>query len=261
MVARIKGGSGILYNDNTTYIYYFTTYLNPAIQPNAIIPQRSFRSNYSSVKNNTDNLRLEQSFTSTDYLVNGSNSLKLDYIGNLESCTAYLDYVEFYYPSDFTAVNNYLYFYTNTIGQVVNFNINNFNTSDVKLFDISDPSNVVEISTNGIQNSNLAIKLDLTDNTPRRLIASSLTSPSIKNITSISLFTPTKNLFDQSIQSELIVITPPNYEIMGEEIVNLRNSGDLPISRESGKYRRYLFLFWQWCKGSDGYQKFYQTCL
>lgn len=230
LVVRLKGGSGILYNDNTTYIYNFTTFLNPAIQPNPIIPQRSFRSNFSSVNNNTDNLRMEQPFTSTDYLLNGTNTLKLDYIGNLESCNAYLDYVEIYYPGDFSVTNNYLEFYTNTIGQVVNYNINNFNTSDVKLFDISDPTNVIEISTNGIQNNNLSFKLDLTDNTHRRLIVSSLTSPTINNVSSMSSFTPSKNLFDQSIQAELIVITPPNYTNYGEEIINLRNSGESPIS-------------------------------
>jgi peptidase C25-like protein/flagellar hook capping protein FlgD len=230
LVVRLKGGSAVLYSDNSSYSYYFTTYLNPVNQPNAIVPQRFFRSSRSIAQNDADYLRIEQSFNSTDYLLNGSNTLKLDYIGSTESCNAYLDYVEFYYPGDFTATNDYLSFYTNTIGQVVSYNINNFNTSDVKLFDISNPTNVTEISTGGIQNNNLSFKLDLTSNTNKRLIASSLTSSEINNISSISLFTPSKNLFDQSIQGELIIITPPNYMSYGDEIVNLRNSGEIPIS-------------------------------
>ncbi|MCK5033938.1 MAG: hypothetical protein KAS18_09900, partial [Calditrichia bacterium] len=221
MVIRFKGGSGILYGDNSTYTYYFTTYLNPSITPQSI-----FSLNFI----NERAYSKEFLFNSNDFLINGSNTLKLDYIGNLESCNAYLDYVEFYYPGDFAASNNYLLFYTNTTGQVANFNINNYNTSDVKLFDITDPVNVTEISTNGIQSGNLSFKLDLTDNLHRRLIASSLTSSAIKNVSSLSLFTPTNNLFDQSIQAELIIITPPAYMSYGEEIINLRTSGDLPIS-------------------------------
>ena len=223
IIFRFKGGSKIFYNpnDHNTYQYTFVTYINPSLNPQAI-----FSTNFINERSHTK----ESSFTSTDYLINGTNNIKLDYIGNLESCNAYLDYAEFYYPSDFSAINNYLSFYTNTLGQVANFNVNNYNTTDIKLFDISDPANVIERSANGLQNGNLSFKLDLTDNTPKRLIASSLTSAAIKNVTSLSVFVPNKNLFDQSIQSELIVITSPGYMNYGEEVVNLRNSGEAPIS-------------------------------
>jgi len=243
LVIRLKGGSGILYSDRSSYTYYFTTFLNPAIQPNPIIPQRSFRSTSTSVQNGSDNLRLEASFSSTDYLINGQNTIKLDYIGSNESCNAYVDYVEFYYPGDFSASNNYLSFYTNTLGQVVNYTVSNFTNTDVKLFDISDPTEVTEIITTGVQNTNLSFKLDLSENIHRRFIASSLSSSEIKNVSSISLFTPTKNLFDQSVQGELIVITPPNHTGYGDEIVQLRNTGENPISGTTVNTEDIYFWF------------------
>lgn len=219
---KFKGGSGIKYKDDLNYQYSFTPYLNPAQNPTAIIPTTFFREERS--------LTVEKTFTSTDYLLNGQNTLKLDYTGNYESCSAHLDWVEFYYPQDFTAISNYLSFYTNTLGQIVEYNISGFTSTDVRIFDISDPLNVSFLTAGSLQGGTQNFKLDLTANEHKRLIAASLTSSTIKNINNISEFNPTKDLYDQSLSAELIVITHPSYVDYAQEIVNLRNSGEFPIS-------------------------------
>jgi len=222
ILIRFKGGSGVKHDDNTYYKYWFTTYLNQSLNANALVPIDNF------IKSNA--MLKSSAFTSTDYLKNGQNTLYLDYSANLESCIAYLDYFEFYYPSDFTAANNYLSFYTNTTGQVVSYNISGFSLSDVKLFDISDPLNVSIVTVNSFQDGELNFNLDLNDHNNKRLIASSLTSSQIYTVPNITGFTPTRDLYSQSIQAELLIITPPSFVSYAEEIVTLRNSGEFPIT-------------------------------
>jgi hypothetical protein len=222
MRIKFKGGSGLRYLDDDPYRYYFSVWINSDKAPSAIISEYLLREERWAI--------LEREFLSTDYLKEGSNSVYIKYTGNFESCNAYLDWIEFFYPRNFVVENNQLLFYTNSTGQIVHYDIGGFSQEDIKIFDISNPVEVKILnSSTGVQNGTLGFNLDLRDNKSRRLLVSSLNSGDIINVTSISSKQPKINLLDPSLAADLIIITHPSFEPYANEIKNLRENGFDPI--------------------------------
>ena len=93
---------GIKYADNEVYEYFFRIYLNSSINSTPVFPN--------SILNKRESRIFEKSFIGSEYLLNGNNTLSINYSANLQECNAYLDWVEFFYPQEFRAVNNYLSF-------------------------------------------------------------------------------------------------------------------------------------------------------
>jgi hypothetical protein len=223
MNIKFKGGSGVKYLDNDPYRYNFSVWINSDKAPSSVISD--FRIDRYQFDTATIN------FNSTDYLKNGLNSLYIKYTGNLESCNAYLDWVEFYYPRDFTAVNNQLLFYTRSTGQIVHYDITGFSSQNVNLYDISNPVDVKILNTSsGVQNGTFGINLDLNHGLARRFLASAPNSSEIINVTSLKKHQPRKNLMDPALNADLIIITHRSFESYANEIAELRGQGFDPIS-------------------------------
>jgi hypothetical protein len=222
MMIKFKGGSGLKYLDDDPYRYYFSVWINSDKAPSSVITDFPVREEHSEIAS--------LQFNSTDYLKEGNNSIYIKYTGNLESCNAYLDWIEFHYPRDFEAINDQLIFYTNSTGQIVHYNIGGFTRQDVFLYDISNPVDVKIINTpSGVQNGILSINLDLSDTIPKRILVSSLNSGKIVNVNSLSRRQPRLNLMDPTLHADLIVITHPSFESYANEIVDLRENGFDPI--------------------------------
>ncbi len=222
MRIKFKGGSGLVYLDNDFYRYYFSVWLNPTKAPSSLITNQSLSEEKS--------VTVERNFSSGDYLVNGTNSVYIEYTANFEKSHAYLDWIEFYYPRDFSALNNQLGFYTNTVGQIVNYTINGFSQTDIKLFDVTDPVNVNLLQTQAnVSNGSLSFNLDLSDGGNRRVFVTSLTSSEITNISSLRSYQPDKNLMDPSHFADFIVITHPSFISYAEEVVELRQNSTDPL--------------------------------
>ena len=223
MDIKFKGGSGVHYLDDDPYRYYFSVWLNSDIQPAALF------TNFQVYRHDSKHIR--SNFMSTDYLKEGTNSVYIKYSGNLESCNAYLDWVEFYYPRDLRAVDDQLIFYSNLSGQIIHYDVGGFNKQDIELFDISDPVNVKLLQTTStVQNGNLGFNLDMSDNIKKRLLLSSLNSNQITGIKSLIRYEPHLNLMDVSLSADLIIITHRSFESYANEIVNMRENGFDPIS-------------------------------
>jgi len=223
MDVKFKGGSGIKYLDDDRYRYYFSVWLNSDKAPSALITNFEVREESSGT--------VETNFISTDYLKEGSNSVYIKYTGNYESCNAYLDWVRFFYPRNFTVVKNQLMFYTNTLGQMVHYDIGGFTRQDVELYDITNPVDVKILQTaSTVQNGILGFNLDHSENMAKRYLVSSLNSSEIINVTSLSKYEPRLNLMDQSLSADLIIITHKSFESYANEIVELRANGFDPIS-------------------------------
>jgi hypothetical protein len=223
MNIKFKGGSGIEYFDTDPYRYYFSVWINPDKEPSSLISNRVLAEERSII--------FEREFISTEYLKEGTNSVYIKYTGNYTKCNAYLDWVEFIYPRNFTAVNNQLIFYTNTLGQIVHYDIGGFTRQDVEIYDISDPLNVKRLQTTSVvQNGTIGFNLDLSDNEAKRLMVSSLNSNEIKTINSLIKHQPRLNLMDASLSADLIVITHPSFESYANELVEMRANGFDPIS-------------------------------
>ena len=222
MVISFKGGSGLKYLDDDNYQYYFTAWINPDKATSPIFSSYYLREEKSAA--------VQRSFVSTDYLQEGLNSVYIQYTGNYENCNAYLDWVEFYYPREYTAKDNQLIFYTQSTGQTISYTISGFSSTEALLFDITDPVNVNLLQTeSSVQGGNYSFHLDLSDNRPRRLIASSATSGAIKNISGLVQYHPTDNLMDPMQSTDLLIITDPSFRSYASEIVTLRANEPDPI--------------------------------
>jgi len=220
---KLKSGNAIRYDDPMKYYYDFTVLLNQGASGKPILVNQRLSSRYSKI--------FETSFIDNNYLLNGNNTLTFNYSANLQDCNAYLDWVEFYYPHDFTAVNNYVQFYTNTLGNITSYSINNLSADNLLLFDITKPAKVKILETGAtVSGGNLTFNLDLTANLPGRLLLASLTSPNIKQISTLSPFTPDKNLLDPGFAADMVIITHPSFESYAEELVTLRSRGREPLS-------------------------------
>jgi hypothetical protein len=220
---RFKGGSGIRYGDNAVYNYCFTTYLNPTRNPAALLPTRCF--------SDESALEISANINSADYLVNGENTIQYNYTGNTDACNAYLDYVEFYYPRDFAAVNNSLTFFTNTVNQVVNYSVSNLSLSDLRIFDLTDPVNIRMITPSGsVSGGTLNFNLDLRGSDERRIMLSSLTSSMIRTVSRISAYRPQTDLLDTQNQADILVVTHPSFRAYAQELLDLRASDPEPLT-------------------------------
>jgi hypothetical protein len=223
MTIKFKGGSGLIYLDNDPYRYYFSVWINPDKAPSPIITNGQLREELS--------VEWTRTFNSTDYLVEGTNAVYIQYTANFESCTAYLDWVEFLYPRDFLAINNHLSFYTNSLGQIVHYSLDGFTDNNVLLFDISDPVAVKILQTgSAVQGGVINFNLDLSDNEPKRLLATTPNSNEITNISTLSSYQPDENLMDPSHSADLIIISPRSFKSYAEEIVELRANETKPLN-------------------------------
>jgi len=223
MNIKFKGGSGIHYGDNDLYSYYFSVWLNSNKVSSPLISEYLLREENIGIVNTN--------FNSTDYLEEGTNAVYIKYTGNYESCNSYLDWIEFFYPRNYIAVNNHLIFYTNSIGQVVHYDIGGFTQPDVEFFDISDPLNVeILLTTSTVQNGAIGINLDLSDNVAKRVLVCSQNSSEITSVNSLTKYQPRLNLMDPSLAADLIIITHRSFEPYAQEIVEMRSNGDDPVS-------------------------------
>jgi hypothetical protein len=210
---RFKSGNNILINseDEASCRYYFTVNLNQ----NPILINKYLSDRVSTI--------FPYSSSASDFLVNGTNTINIQYRGNREDCVAYLDWIEFYYPRKLTAKEDFLEFYTNHLGEIVHYRVDGFKKTDLALFDISNPTDVKLINTSGImENGVYSFNLDLRDNIHRKFIISSLTSSNITEITTISAYSPTKNLLATNNGADFIIITPSIFMEYAQELVELR---------------------------------------
>jgi hypothetical protein len=222
MRLKVKSGNGIRYLDPAKYNYRFTVYLNPTKNSVPLLSNRLLNSRVDST--------YTVAFNSDEYLVNGNNTMKVEYRGNLTDCNAYMDWVEFYYPHPLSVTDNALNFFTNTGGQPVRYGITGFSATDARMYDITNPVDVtIRDNETGIQNGIFDITLDLSDGQPRHLLITSLNSPAVKTVSNLVAFETGVNLLANSLGADLLIITHPSFLSYAEEIAALRSSGRDPL--------------------------------
>ena len=102
MNIKFKGGSGLLLGKDNPYRYIFSVWINPNKVASPIISNQ--------ILSEENSITIPRTFNSIEYLKEGLNSVYIQYTGNYEDCEAYLDWIEFLYPRDFSAVKNQLFF-------------------------------------------------------------------------------------------------------------------------------------------------------
>lgn len=87
--------------------------------------------------------------------------------GNSPNVSGYYDFYEILYDRWFTADNNTLRFNTPDTSATVEFQINGFSTSDIKIFDVTESSNINLVSPISLSNGTLRFQSTVTSGSPK----------------------------------------------------------------------------------------------
>lgn len=209
---RLKGGSGITYGDDESYRYNFTVALNSSILLNNVSFNEEFLKDY------------ERTISEPTSINNGQNTLNIQYSGNLDACSAYLDWFELYYPRPFTAINDYLNFYTKDISNIQRYRITNIiETNNVYLFDVSNPVEpIILLQDVPVQGGQMTFDLPALSE-HKNLIVSSLNSTEINTITNLQRYQANQDLLNPANQADFLIITHKTFVPYAEQIAQLRS--------------------------------------
>jgi len=208
---KLKGGSNIRYSETGTYRYTFDVYLND----NQLINNYSFT--------NASSVTREVIISDLSLLRNGQNTVTIQYAGDVEACTANLDWFELNYPRAFTAENNSFKFYTANYSQPLQYTISGFaGSADVYVFDVTDPVNPLLLAEN-LQAASGTVSFDLgVSDGPREILVSSLASSEINNVSRLTAVQRTQDLIAASNQADYIIITPESFLPYARQLADLR---------------------------------------
>ncbi|MEZ4821494.1 MAG: hypothetical protein R2942_03415 [Ignavibacteria bacterium] len=118
--------------------------------------------------------------------------------GNSPNVAGYYDYMELLYDRNFSADNNLLRFNSPDTNGTVEFQINNFNSQDLKIFDVSDQTNVNIINPISYSNGTVKFQSEIIAGDPKEFYA--IGSNNYFSPVSISGRVPNQNLKGEPAQ-------------------------------------------------------------
>jgi hypothetical protein len=98
-----------------------------------------------------DGVSLESSTTFNGNLPDNRSLLKFQFTFGSGSDQAYLDYFEINYKKELKAVNDYLEFYSEDTTATIQYDLNDFSSTNIEVFDVTDFADVRQISNPVIQ--------------------------------------------------------------------------------------------------------------
>lgn len=129
---------------------------------------------------------------------------------NPANIVGYYDFVEFKYPRSFSSAdNNMLFFRSWDTTGTFEYNVSTFNTSDVRVFDLSDEFNINMISPLSYSNGTVKFQSTQTQGAPKMF--SVVGGANYKNPVSISSKVPNQNLHGITEGASFIILTPKEF--------------------------------------------------
>jgi hypothetical protein len=170
------------------------------------------------------NVRLAE-FTAAGVLMDGNNTLGIEYVVSSDISQAYVDWVEVEYPRKFQAIGDQLLFNSPLRDGAATYQIGPFSRSEIAVFDVTSPQEVALIE--GAQNEGSSIRFSdpVDDQTPRRYLA--LTPAAYMAVSEIRHDAASD--LRQSRDIDYIIITHDNFYQQAMQLESLRedwNSGD-----------------------------------
>lgn len=102
------------------------------------------------------------SFQRSGDLPDSRSLVRITYAATNSAAAGYLDWMEISYSRDFSAVNDLLVFTSPDTDAIIGYNIGNFSTSSILVFDVTDYSNVQMISGSSISGGSLQFQAQQT---------------------------------------------------------------------------------------------------
>ncbi|RMD94954.1 MAG: T9SS C-terminal target domain-containing protein, partial [Calditrichaeota bacterium] len=156
-------------------------------------------------------------------LVPGENRLEIFYSPSLQTGRALLDFVEIFYPADLRAVEDELAFTVFPASGPQTYRISNFSKNPIRLFDVTDFSDVKEIVNFQFSNGSLTFTDEQTPDKPKRYLA--LHSSKFKTVETLERVDYV-DLRRTDLGAEFVIITHEDFYSEALRLESLRENGN-----------------------------------
>jgi len=153
----------------------------------------------------------ETSFSGS--IANEQSEMKFVYEPNSSPSISYINYFEIYYNKNLKAANGELLFYCDRKNGVTEYRLTDFPSSDIKIFNVNDFSNVNIISTSEISGGQCTFRVMQTDSIQTKYFA--LASSAYKGPKNFTLI-ENSNLRGISEGAKYIIISPKDFLVQAE---------------------------------------------
>ena len=171
----------------------------------------------------------QQTFTTTGVLLNGSNSITVEYMNSEDNKFAYVDWIEVEYGRKFQAASDKLFFYAPIKDGSAFYQVTNFSRTDISVYDITDPAAIQQITISATNNGTIQFADETSSMRPKRYAV--LTSAAYLPVTHIEK-DETAHL-RTARNAELIIVTHDNFLQHSQELESLRENWSLSQKLET----------------------------
>lgn len=151
----------------------------------------------------------ETPLTNYSVLMNGNNTISIEYNNTSDEDIAYVDWIEVEYKREFKALNNQLLFFGVTDKDKAGYFINNFSDNSIQAFDITDYANITRIEA-PVSNSGITIIDHANAPTPKKYLV--LTANAYKKVSSAAIKAVTPKNLRSEKRADYIIITHDDFE-------------------------------------------------
>jgi hypothetical protein len=189
-------------------------------------------------------------------------TLNVSYSTTNTSAIAWIDWLEILYHRSYKAVGDALYFTSPDTSALISYSINNFSSTDVKVFDVSDHSNVKQVSLIDLSSASI-VKFGLTQTAGSVRSFAVVGSQGFKTVAASAVQISNTALCDTTNAYDFLIITPKDFLTQAErlrdyriahdtlrtlvvDIANIYNefSGGVPDVVAIRDFLRYAFVYW-----------------
>ncbi len=165
---------------------------------------------------------IERTFLANGVLMDGANTVTINYNVTSDLLFSYVDYVSLEYNRRFTAVENQLAFYSPLRTEIVRYTIDGFSSNDVRVFDVTTIGAIREIAAASPTVGTIDFADQSTTIEPKRYIAA--TPAAYKSIEASAIAAETITGLRQNRDVDYIIITHDNFRQQAEELESLREN-------------------------------------
>jgi hypothetical protein len=159
----------------------------------------------------------------TGNLPDDRSALRFSYYSDSKQAQGYVNWFEILYQRKFQAANDILNFNGPDTSAVVFSSIQGFSSNNVKIFDVTDFSNVSMIAPASVANGTVAFGYQATAGNPRQFFAVGDNGYlSVSGITQIQ----NSDLRSQIAGADLIIVTPPDFISQANDLASFKTSYD-----------------------------------
>ncbi len=179
-------------------------------------------------------------YGTTRYQVGSAHSFAFNYTGNIpndlssltfrinpaaSTSVGYLDFFEIEYKRELKTLDDFLVIFSNEVNGIIEYQLSNFSTSNISVFDVTDYANVRIVNNTNISGGNCSFRINESANQRSKYIA--LEAGKFKtpiNPTEIS----NSNLRGEITGAEFIIISPKEFLDAANRLKNYRENQTVP---------------------------------